>query len=278
MSKYILRNGFPGLFVLAEWGRKGEMTINDAFDKKQVPLYFMRFRFHTLGQVLRPEDVMNPHLPEAEPPEVSIFAGFKYEGRGNNPLRAATSNGRDIAAWSYFLNLFRLTGADEATEGPAVPKDKDKGLTCIAFRVGALEGSGNFEAKNVLRAHAPSLDKFTAEDKAAAASFAQSLGSDAPAAGSGLSLASSAAPATPAGPMMSLGGTPATAPAQPATPPATSAEGNGTPATATPRKRRTKAEIEADKAKAETERLRIEAEEREAVADEERERAASGGA
>jgi hypothetical protein len=200
---FFLRDSYFGPFrpILVE-PAKQPLEVNRMFTKLSMNAFVMVLQLHFLEAKLSKADVLNPELTAGEPPQVIVHCALESEGKGYNgepkdlnKQIIHMNKGRDFIRYSEFMRICQAAHLDLSTLGKAVP-EPGKEIKSIFLRVGALSGKGDYKARNVFRAWAPTGEQFALEDKARAASLLGALNSTpAPSVLGGMLLPEEAAPA-----------------------------------------------------------------------------------
>lgn len=157
------------------------MTVNSGFSQAPAALYRMVFTAvmysEGTGDGFCMEDTVNGEAGAQAMPSVEVWtaAGVEPTGRVLNPLRAATHNGKDIMAWGEAIRLLTACNADATQLGTPAKGCNGAPIRPVAMRVGALEGRGQWPARNVLRAWHPTMDTFKMENATAAAALSAAM-------------------------------------------------------------------------------------------------------
>lgn len=176
---YVLRDQYAGGFIVAKV-EQSRMPLTEYRQKQRVDMvaYRMLLRIDPLAG-LDEDDVVNPELPQADPPEVEVYCaleeytdgsgqkqarGFNGDARDANKVVIRQQRGKDFIRHSDFMAIIEAAGVDLAVAGEAKPIAGLAKLRPIYLRVGQLDGSGAYKPRNVYRGWSKDKGTFAEED------------------------------------------------------------------------------------------------------------------
>lgn len=169
---YILRPDYYGPFKIRSIDGDQPLKMHTSFGHEDMSTFKMVLELDQLKAGLTARDVMNPELVQADPPEIVIYVALLKSGQGfeggvkeRNKQIIAMSRGRDFIRYSEFIAICKQGNVDIKQLGKARPVEGGK-LEVVWMRCAALEGQGQYAARNAYRAWSATPDRFAQEDKA----------------------------------------------------------------------------------------------------------------